>query len=599
MGISLLGVFALLSLSNASGQTFDQWIVDHFGRAQRAQQENNLDAAAKEYRLVISHDPKFAGAYLNLGIVYHQQRRYSDAVKVLRTAVLLDPRALGGQLFLGIDEYLSGDFRNALSHLKIALQLKPANREAGVYLGLTYLALNQPLRAAGVLRTTAEYYPTDSAISYQIGQAYLEGMKEASAELKQFGNQTAPYHWGLAIGAEGKNDRVMAIQEYMRALACDPTIAELYLRLAIVSEKSGFPYLASAALHRFKVLNPTSNLVESDLANLGPESHEKGAFASDNKVAFQRLWDAIPPLDGTYSGPLVADRFVNRALMDRLASPAGPILKAALELYSSGHYKEAAAKISALKFSFTDWATAYLLALAHMHASDYDEAAHVVEDRLLPYLKVPSVSLLAIEIESWFALRYLNRVIAMQPNSYFAKLLQADYYAATEQSKEALATYQEALTLAPNHLGIHLAIGKVYEHQLQWVAAVEEFKAELALAPANAMALAHLCHALTEARQAREAIAALEKLLKSNPHDGEAYADLGKAYELEGETGKAIRAYSQALLNGSSYIGAHYRLFQLYRKTGEQDKAQKELAAFKAAEAQQQESYLQSLADLK
>jgi cytochrome c-type biogenesis protein CcmH/NrfG len=94
-----------------------------------------------------------------LQLVNHNQLLWhavDDAVKVLRTVVTLDPRALGGQLFLGIDEYLTGDFSSSLSQLKMALQLDPTNREAGLYFGLTYLALNQPLRAAEALRATAK-----------------------------------------------------------------------------------------------------------------------------------------------------------------------------------------------------------------------------------------------------------------------------------------------------------------------------------------------------------------------------------------------------------------------------------------------------------
>jgi len=119
------------------------------------------------------------------------------------------------------------------------------------------------------------------------------------------------------------------------------------------------------------------------------------------------------------------------------------------------------------------------------------------------------------------------------------------------------------------------------------------------LAPANEMALAHLGHALTEAREPREAIPILERLLRTNPRDDQGYADIGKPYEMEGETKRAIQAYHQALLSSPSQIDVHYRLFQLYRRIGEQDKAQKELAAFKADEAQKHEGYLQSLADLK
>jgi tetratricopeptide (TPR) repeat protein len=599
-----LPLLSLFDLPTASGQVLDAWVVEHFGRAQRAQQENNLELAAEEYQLIVSREPKFAGAYLNLGIVRHQQRRYTEAVKVLRTAVALDPRALGGQLFLGIDEYLAGDPQSAVPHLEAALEIDHTNREAGIYLGLAYSALNKPLVAVATLRATAQYHPNDADICYRIGQAYLEASQQASAELKEFGDQTAPYHWALAIGAEQKNDSVTAIQEYMRALACDPGIAELYLRLAILCQKSGYPYLASAALQRLKVLDPNCQLDVSSLPRIGVESERAESVApenvvADNQVGFRRLWDEIPSPDESHSGPVVADRFVNRALTASLASPAGVALKKALQLYSSGDYKGAAAEISRSKLSNTNWAAAYLLALAYLHAADYDDAAQVLGDRLLPYLKVPSVSLLSIEVETWLALTYLAQVTAIRPNSYMAKMLQADYYAASSQYKEALAAYQEALKLAPDRLGIHLALGKVYESQFQWQPAIAEFRAEVELDPSNQMALAHLGHALTEARDPVEAIPILERLLRTNPQDGQGYADLGKAYEIAGRTEEAISAYHHATLTSPTQIDVHYRLFQLYRRVGKEDEAKKELALFKADEAQKHESYLRSMDDLK
>src|SRR5579862_1245599 len=81
----------------------DEWTAEHFQLAEQAQARNDLESAAQEYRAIIARDPKFAGALLNLGIVYHQQRKYRDAIKLLASAASLQPALLGAQLFLGID----------------------------------------------------------------------------------------------------------------------------------------------------------------------------------------------------------------------------------------------------------------------------------------------------------------------------------------------------------------------------------------------------------------------------------------------------------------------------------------------------------------
>lgn len=595
----LLGFpFASLSISAAQAPV-DDWTEQHFRIAREAERQNDFDKAAAEYELIVSHSPRFAGAYLNLGIIYHHQRRYADAAKVLKTAVALDSQLLGAQLILGVDYYLTGDFKSALPHLKQALQLKPTDRQAGFYLGLTYTALGAPVQAAAALRKTAEYYPDDLEIAYQLGLAYLEAMKQESARVNETGDQSALFHWAVAIAAEEKSNQGQAVTEYMKALALDPNLADLYRKLAVTFQHSGFPELAATALLRYKVLRPGHKVVQGQAQESSAEARPEEKVLSENKDAILQLWQKIPSPRYDPMTPAVADSFVNQALKVSMASAVGPTLNAALRLYAQGDYLGAARTIADSKTRGAAWPVAYLWASAYQQAMQSDAAERVVEEWLLPHLDVPSISLLAIEIQRRLASRYFDQVVEKQPNSYQAKMLLAKSRSAARRDSEALSAYREALRMAPNQLGIHLAIGEVYENQLHWVPAIEEFKAELALDPANAMALAHLGHALTEAREPDQAIPVLETLLKTNPTDGQACSDLGKDWEAKGEKEKAIDAYQRALVQDPTQTELHYRLFQLYRKSGQQGRAEKELALFKEAEAHKHTKFQQGMAALK
>jgi len=203
-------------------------------------------------------------------------------------------------------------------------------------------------------------------------------------------------------------------------------------------------------------------------------------------------------------------------------------------------------------------------------------------------MAVPSVAFLAVRIESQLALKTLEDVVNAQPDSYTAKLLLGKYHAAESQNDLALAEFQAALQLAPNQMGIHLAIGGVYASQLQWPRAVEEYRAELALDPDNNIALAQLGHALTEAHDASNAGPVLQQALRANPAN--AYIDLGKVWEMQGDSRKAIQAYESVLRYDPSQSNLHYKLSRLYQKQGQTEQAQKELAAFRAGEAQQQKN---------
>jgi tetratricopeptide (TPR) repeat protein len=72
----------------------------------------------------------------------------------------------------------------------------------------------------------------------------------------------------------------------------------------------------------------------------------------------------------------------------------------------------------------------------------------------------------------------------------------------------------------------------------------------------------------------------------------------GKAWALKGESEKAIGAYERALRYDGTQYDLHYRLFDLYRKTGQAGLAQNHLAAFEAGEAKKQASYREGVAAL-
>src|ERR1700689_4408081 len=87
--VKFLGFVSILLTAQTFAQELDDWTVSHFNQAMQAQRANDLPTAEAGYRLITSRNPRFAGAYLNLGIVYHQQKKYTDAVTVLKKAVQL------------------------------------------------------------------------------------------------------------------------------------------------------------------------------------------------------------------------------------------------------------------------------------------------------------------------------------------------------------------------------------------------------------------------------------------------------------------------------------------------------------------------------
>jgi len=564
----------------------NEWTVEHFKLARQAQLNSNLPVAAAEYELVVARNPNFAEAHLNLGIVYHQQKKYREAIQRLQTASSLKPSLIGAQLFLGIDLYMIQEFQRALEPLQKALALDGKDRQAAIYLALVYIALDQPTRAIQQLRKAARDFPDDTELSYHLAEAFTEALRQSSLQLKETAADSGPYHWAAALSAERKYDSLAASESYLKALAAAPNVAELYLKLGLSLEKTGISDLASAAFHNYSLLNPNLDLttvLSAEYARTGPRVE---AASLEQRQRFKTLWDALPPISARPSVWNVADDQVNSKLATLLASPRQANLKTALSLYAKGDYRSAAEKIRNTVLAHSkDWAPAYVLARAYLLASNYESAQNVLEDLLVPYMNSPSVALLRVEISSRLATKYFELVSSKQPDSFRARTLLAKYYAASNQTEDAIREYQEILKLAPNRLGLHLALGNLFSDKLDWSSAIESYRLELALSPENGLALSQLGHVYVENGDADLAIEILEKLIRTRTTDARAYADLGNAWRMKGNATKAISAYEHALtLNGSLY-DLHYRLFQLYKKTGDGQQAQIHMNKFQQGSA--------------
>ena len=567
-------------------EDLSEWTVEHFNLARQAQLKSNLPVAAMEYELVVAKNPEFAEAHLNLGVVYHQQKKYREAVQALQIAASLKPHLLGAQLFLGIDLYMIQEFQKALEPLQRALALNQKDRQAAIYLALVHIALDQPMRAVQQLRKATRDFPDDTELSYHLAEAFTEALKQSSIQLKETAADSALYHWAAALSAEQRYDSLVASESYLKALAVAPNVAELYLKLGLSLERTGIEDLTSAAFRNYSLLNPNRDLTGVRSSELARIASRVEVATLEHRKRLKALWDELPPIHAEPSICNVADDQVNNELARLLDLPRQTDLKTALSLYAKGDYRGAAEKIhNSRPRDSKHWASAYVLARAYTLVSDYESAQDVLEGLLLPYLDLPSVALLRVEISSRLAIKYFDLVSSKQPDSFRARTLRAQYYAASNQTEDAIREYQEILKLAPNRLGLHLALGNLYSDKLDWVSAIDSYRLELALSPENGLALSQLGHGYVENRNADLAIEVLEKLIRTRTTDARAYADLGNAWRMKGNAIKAISAYEQALTLNRSLFDLHYRLFQLYKKTGDSRQAQIHMNKFQQGSA--------------
>ena len=166
--------------------------------------------------------------------------------------------------------------------------------------------------------------------------------------------------------------------------------------------------------------------------------------------------------------------------------------------------------------------------------------------------------------------------------------------------KEANERLSEASDVNPQDPVPYLFLGKIQAIEVAPSPLVGEKLARFVrLQPDNALANYYYAVSLRRQRSGPEDIknsAQVELLLKKavelDPRLGPAYLELGILYDEGKEVSRAISAYQKAIAVDLRLEEAHYRLAQLYRLTGENEKAREELAAFeqiKKANAQQVE----------
>lgn len=99
-----------------------QYILD---QAESLFEQENFEAAAKEYRKLLVLEPKFSQAYLYLGDCYYGMHQYESALEYFKKAIELDPENPQTLAFLG-DTYLHlQDPQSAHELFKKAVDLDP------------------------------------------------------------------------------------------------------------------------------------------------------------------------------------------------------------------------------------------------------------------------------------------------------------------------------------------------------------------------------------------------------------------------------------------------------------------------------------------
>ena len=167
-------------------------------------------------------------------------------------------------------------------------------------------------------------------------------------------------------------------------------------------------------------------------------------------------------------------------------------------------------------------------------------------------------------------------------DSYRFHQVMGDSYELRKDFPNAQAEYLMALEKCPDPYlpGLHYSLGSSFWMEGRWDRAVEEFKKELAISPADYLSNWKLGDTYVALRQYDDARPFLEKAIKEKPDLGQAYRDMGKLCLLTGQPQEAIGHLNKVKQLSPDESSVHYLLAQAYRKLGQPTQVKTELEMF-------------------
>ncbi len=219
----LVGLVTLISMTLSISTLGQESAVDSkFRDGTEAMRSGSLDQAAEAFSAVIHASPRFAEAYLNLGLVREQQGKYEDAIRALQQALRLKPALRGANLFLGLANYRLNHYPAAIAALRRETKQSPSDAKAWMWLGVVGLDAGHGDEAAAALDKASKLAPQDVDILYHRGRAHMLISKEAYQQMFKADPNSWRVHLVLAqANAEADRD-ADAIAEYLAAIKLAP-----------------------------------------------------------------------------------------------------------------------------------------------------------------------------------------------------------------------------------------------------------------------------------------------------------------------------------------------------------------------------------------
>ena len=269
-------------------------------------------------------------------------------------------------------------------------------------------------------------------------------------------------------------------------------------------------------------------------------------------------------------------------------NPAMPSASALLgiSLFEMGEYASARPRLEAAVRANTGDANARMfLAKDLTKLGDYDAAAEQLRHLAGTQPKNQEVWYLLAKVHMKLSEQSLAKMNSIDPNSVLAHELSAEMMEAMNNYDGAVVELKKAVEMAPKRPGTHYKLGDAYLALSQLDSASEQFRAELAVDPANCMARWRIGGVvLLKNGSPEEALADLNQALTACPSLTDARVDRARALIKLDRNAEALKDLEAAVKADPTEAGVHFLLAKTYRALGRTGEAQAEMQAFSKLE---------------
>ena len=313
-----LGVTVLCTPLEAQQSTSTNLADGAPARIEQALRAQDNPGAIREYRAMVTADPKNGDAWTGLGILLYGSGYAAEAADALSQALKINPSAVRAELFLGLSQADMRECDKALPVLTKYFASEPVGKLQRLT-GMTLLQCSlKDKDSVTALRTAVQMkkdYPGDPDVLYESAELFTRMWSETANELITSHPESYRVHQLAGEVNEAQGNLAQAIRQYKAALGENPKLPQMHYRIGQLILRSGEPDADEKAMEEFRAelaLDPQSAM--SALAMGEIDRHQgKLVEATADYTRAMRLEAGLPEAQVGLAQTLVAQHQIDAA----------------------------------------------------------------------------------------------------------------------------------------------------------------------------------------------------------------------------------------------------------------------------------------------